>query len=48
MLDNANLKLLSGYKRVGVAVSDPLMLTAQGVEIIRRRSENKHIFNSHF
>lgn len=30
-----------GSKTVGVAVSDPLMLTAQGVEIIRRRSENK-------
>ena len=30
-----------GSKTVGVAVSDPLGLTAQGVEIIRRRSENK-------
>ena len=30
-----------GSKTVGVAVSDPLMLTAQGVEIIRRKSENK-------
>ena len=28
-------------KTVGVAVSDPLGLTAQGVEIIRRKSENK-------
>ena len=30
-----------GSRTVGVAVSDPLLLTAQGVEIIRRRSENK-------
>ena len=30
-----------GTKTVGVAVSDPLMLTAQGVEIIRRKEENK-------
>ena len=30
-----------GSKTVGVAVSDPLGLTAQGVEIIRRKSENK-------
>ena len=30
-----------GNARVGVAVSDPLGLTAQGVEIIRRKSENK-------
>lgn len=30
-----------GSKTVGVAVSDPLMITAQGVEIIRRKSENK-------
>ena len=30
-----------GSKTVGVAVSDPLRLTAQGVEIIRRKSENK-------
>ena len=28
-------------KTVGVAVSDPLGFTAQGVEIIRRKSENK-------
>ena len=26
-----------GSKTVGVAVSDPLLLTAQGVEIIRRK-----------
>ncbi|MBQ8971024.1 MAG: Holliday junction resolvase RuvX [Lachnospiraceae bacterium] len=30
-----------GSKTVGVAVSDPLMLTAQGVEIIRREREDK-------
>ncbi|MBO4266622.1 MAG: Holliday junction resolvase RuvX [Lachnospiraceae bacterium] len=30
-----------GSKTVGVAISDPLLLTAQGVEIIRRESENK-------
>jgi putative Holliday junction resolvase len=29
-----------GSKTVGVAVSDPLFLTAQGVEIIRRPQEN--------
>lgn len=30
-----------GSKTVGVAVSDPLFLTAQGIEIIRRKSPNK-------
>lgn len=30
-----------GSKTVGVAVSDPLRVTAQGVEIIRRTSEGK-------
>ena len=30
-----------GSKTVGVAVSDSLLLTAQGVEIIRRKDENK-------
>lgn len=30
-----------GSKTVGVAVSDPLGLTAQGLEIIRRKSDNK-------
>ena len=30
-----------GSKTVGVAVSDPLFITAQGVEIIRRKEENK-------
>ncbi len=30
-----------GSKTVGVAISDPLLITAQGVDIIRRESENK-------
>ena len=30
-----------GGKTVGVAVSDPLKMTARGIEIIRRKSENK-------
>lgn len=30
-----------GSKTVGVAVSDPLLVTAQSLEIIRRKSENK-------
>ncbi len=30
-----------GSKTMGVAVSDPLLLTAQGLEIIHRKSENK-------
>lgn len=30
-----------GSKTVGVAVSDPLHITAQGIEIITRQSENK-------
>ena len=30
-----------GSKTVGVSVSDPLGLTAQGIEIVRRKSENK-------
>lgn len=30
-----------GSKTVGVAVSDELLVTAQGVEIIRRQEENK-------
>ncbi|MCR5420129.1 MAG: Holliday junction resolvase RuvX [Lachnospiraceae bacterium] len=30
-----------GTKTVGVAISDPLFLTAQGIEIIRREHENK-------
>ena len=30
-----------GSKSVGVAVSDPLGITAQGVEIVRRKSPNK-------
>lgn len=30
-----------GSKTVGVAISDPLLITAQGLEIIRRESEGK-------
>lgn len=30
-----------GSKTVGVAISDSLLVTAQGIEIIRRREENK-------
>lgn len=30
-----------GSKTVGVAISDSLLVTAQGVEIIRRKEENK-------
>ena len=30
-----------GYKTVGVAISDPLGLTAQGIETIWRKEENK-------
>lgn len=30
-----------GAKTVGVAVSDSLLITAQGLEIVRRKSENK-------
>lgn len=30
-----------GSKTVGVAISDQLLITAQGIEIIRRKDENK-------
>lgn len=30
-----------GSKTVGVAISDPLLITAQGIETITRREENK-------
>ena len=30
-----------GSKTVGVAISDELLITAQGIEIIRRKEENK-------
>ena len=30
-----------GSKTIGVAISDPLGLTAQGIEVIRREEENK-------
>ena len=34
-----------GSKTVGVAVSDGLLLTAQGVETIERKDENNNDFN---
>lgn len=30
-----------GSKTVGVAISDPMFLTAQGIEIVRRKSQGK-------
>ena len=30
-----------GSKTVGVAISDPLLITAQGIEIVRRKYESK-------
>ena len=30
-----------GAKTVGVAISDPMLITAQGIEIITRKEENK-------
>ena len=30
-----------GTKTVGIAISDPLLLTAQGIETIQRKEENK-------
>lgn len=30
-----------GAATVGVAISDPLLITAQGIEVIRRKQENK-------
>lgn len=41
MVGDRILGLDFGSKTVGVAVSDPLLITAQGVEIVRRKSENK-------
>ena len=41
---NGNMRVLGldyGSKTVGVAVSDPLGLTAQGVETVWRKQENK-------
>lgn len=33
-----------GEVRIGIAVSDPLGMTAQGVEVIRRASEEKDLY----
>ena len=42
MTENTRIMGLDfGYKTVGVAVSDSLLITAQGVETITRKSENK-------
>lgn len=41
MAGNRILGLDFGSKTVGVAISDPLLYTAQGLEIIRRDRENK-------
>ena len=42
MMENTRILGLDfGSKTVGVAVSDGLGITAQGLEIIRRTSENK-------
>lgn len=40
-MTNRFMGLDFGEKTVGVAVSDPLRITAQGIEIIRRKEENK-------
>ena len=38
-----------GSKTVGVAISDPLLITAQGIEIIRRKEVLiQYIFQHHF
>ncbi len=41
MSENRILGLDYGAKTVGVAISDPLLLTAQGLEIIRREKPGK-------
>lgn len=41
---NGSMRIMGldfGSKTVGVAISDPLLITAQGIEIIRRKEENK-------
>lgn len=43
-LNGVKMRILGldfGSKTVGVAVSDELLITAQGLEIVRRESENK-------
>lgn len=39
--DMRKMGLDFGAKTVGVAISDPLLITAQGIEIVRRKSESK-------
>lgn len=44
MQANPELRIMGldfGSKTVGVAVSDPLLITAQGIETIERKEENK-------
>ncbi len=42
MVNNMRIMGLDfGSKTVGVAISDALLITAQGIEIIRRKEENK-------
>ena len=41
MSENRILGLDFGSKTCGVAISDPLLLTAQGLEIIRREKPGK-------
>lgn len=44
MEETARMRIMGldfGSKTVGVAISDPLLITAQGIEIIRRKDENK-------
>ena len=36
-----------GSKTVGVAISDPLFLTAQGIEIVRRKSRGNCVRRWH-
>jgi RNAse H-fold protein YqgF len=44
MVEGQQMRIMGldlGSKTVGVAISDPLLITAQGIEIIRRKEENK-------
>ena len=41
LVDMRIMGLDFGSKTVGVAISDELLLTAQGIEIVRRKDENK-------
>jgi putative Holliday junction resolvase len=44
MFESMNMRIMGldyGTKTIGVAISDPLMFTAQGIETIKRKDENK-------